>query len=507
MHKNCSNTHVNAFIVSNGIPNLVGEYVDGAVINTIDRGLIKDEIIVDTTESMRPVIDISIDTIGKNASDGLPSIIGNTTRYNNLLELIKKTMSKLDAKFPVIKPGIVVRVYYQLENRRTGQVIRSMVEDLRIRNRQYFLDINKDDINDNAIITHFTDSMMSTVNHFTHGPDQMILRITSIQLCYEVACDDVTAPRLQGTNPGAILASVYEPQHAGLNAYVSPNWYLFSRFYHFEESCKDIILHDQEIHDVHNKILRIECGKIQVNRFFAINPGSRIVFKFSIWQNDVILVNDTSEIASALGIGIKPTPYPYPPYTPTPTPPPCPYNPWDQELKRMMDRVMEITRRMHNMDMRQNGAVNQISSAVKELISEIREISGKTDPTPELPDDLPTGGDRPHPHPHPHPPKPWDQIRRIEKMLVAIQAQLSYVKDLAEEEASEPNVVPLSDEDINAAVDEADHIVPYENSYGDDYTDYGGIDNSTDSTDYSGMNDYTDSTDYDGMDNYTDQTI
>ena len=83
-----ANGHVNAFIDLNGIPYLLAEYLDRNNFQQIDRSQIKSEIIVDQSESMRAVIDVSIDDIGKRASDGYPAIIGNTTKHTNLLKMI-----------------------------------------------------------------------------------------------------------------------------------------------------------------------------------------------------------------------------------------------------------------------------------------------------------------------------------------------------------------------------------------------------------------------------------
>jgi len=85
---NIDSNHVNAFVDMNGVPYLVAEYLDTNNFQQIDRSLIKSEVFVDQSEAMRAVVDISIDDIGKRASDGLPAIVGNNTKQKNLLKMI-----------------------------------------------------------------------------------------------------------------------------------------------------------------------------------------------------------------------------------------------------------------------------------------------------------------------------------------------------------------------------------------------------------------------------------
>lgn len=321
--------HTNSFIDLNGVPYLLAEYIDRRCFQQIDRSLIRSEIHIDQTEAMRAVVDISVDDIGKRASDGLPAIDGNNSKQLKLLEMIKANAQRFNSQLDVLRRGIVLRVNYQLENQSTGQVIRSMSEDLRIRNRSYFLDINPRNINDNAIIVNFSDSIVSTINEFTHGITKMNMRITSVQMFYECVRRDPIMPQLQQTlrsqfEPG-FLASPYvteaemynyhkqmqnhhflqNPYDCNYGCYGNemispPTWSNFNRFYHFDGSGSDIILHSQEINDPNCKVALLGAGKVNVNRTFTINPGHRIIFKFSIWKNDLTTVNDTTPIAQAL---------------------------------------------------------------------------------------------------------------------------------------------------------------------------------------------------------------
>jgi hypothetical protein len=85
---------------------------------------------------------------------------------------------------------------------------------------------------------------------------------------------------------------------------IIPPWSAFNRFYHFSDDASDIILHDQEIYDPMNNAVLIPCGNVRINRTFIINPGHRIIFKFSIWKNDLTIVNDTSDVAQALQVPV-----------------------------------------------------------------------------------------------------------------------------------------------------------------------------------------------------------
>lgn len=325
--------HSNAFIDLNGIPYILGEYLDKRRFREVNRCDIKSEVNVDNSEAMRAIIDINIDDIGKNASDGFPAIIGNSTKFQNLLRMIKDyAAGGYGRQLNVLRKGIIVRVNYQLENLNNGQVIRSMSEDFRIKNREYFIDINPKDINDNAIIVNFADTIISTVDQFTHGLNQMTVRVTSLELFYETVQRKVISPTIQNTHrcPQHLLPTVYGqeedmyayhsklqsrqyigypdmPQYdcnCGPGAVLPPSWIAFNTFYHFDDRNGDIILHCQEIEDCRYQVSPIPAGRVNINRSFVINPGSRLIFKISIWKNDLTVVNDTMPIAQILRIPI-----------------------------------------------------------------------------------------------------------------------------------------------------------------------------------------------------------
>ena len=67
----CGPIHTNLFVSLNGIPYLVAEYLDRNDLQQLDSSLVKSSIYVDQTESMRAIIDINVDDIGKKNSGTL----------------------------------------------------------------------------------------------------------------------------------------------------------------------------------------------------------------------------------------------------------------------------------------------------------------------------------------------------------------------------------------------------------------------------------------------------
>lgn len=323
-HENPNKGHTNLFIDLNGVPYLLAEYLDKRALQTLDRSQVRSDIFIDLTESMRAIIDINIDDIGVRAGDNLLNVVGNNTKQVNLLKMINAHKENFHHQLPVFARGIVVRINYQLESHKTGQVIRSMSEDLRIVDRNYFLDINRRNVNDNAIVVNMSNTLVSTVNEFTHGREKMMLRITNIQLFYECLGDSYKMPKMHQSLvhpdypamvPGMSPADYYNyhremqsHHHIGLDDYghehpsmiSPPSWTHFNRYYHFDSNGKDIVFHEQEVFDMSCQRKLIPCGSVVVNRKFIINPGHRLIFKISIWKNDLTIVNDCTRIAELL---------------------------------------------------------------------------------------------------------------------------------------------------------------------------------------------------------------
>lgn len=308
--------HTNGYIDVNGIPYVLAEYLDRRSFLNLDTSYIANSVSVDLREAMRAVIDININTIGTH--DGRIASIGNNTKYRKLIEMMKKYSSKMDHVMNVIKPGLIVRVFYQLENCYNGNVIRSVSEDFRINNPKYFVSINSNNINDNAVIQIYNDILTSTISEFTHGRERMRIRITKIELLYEcvknarkgVYTDKELASGHYGVGPWDDRNMYYyhrenqpinyigdtQPEDLAVN----PDWNMFNRFYHFDNGCKTVILHQNEINDPGYMVAQIPCGVFKVNKLFHVNPGHRLVFRFTIAKNDLTITGDSREIAQAI---------------------------------------------------------------------------------------------------------------------------------------------------------------------------------------------------------------
>ncbi|MCM1440031.1 MAG: hypothetical protein NC131_12645 [Roseburia sp.] len=415
--------HTNAFLELNGVPYLLAEYLDRDNFQQIDRSLIRSDLFVDQSECMRAVVDISVDDIGIRCSDKLPAIVGNNTKQKNLLKAIGNYADQFNHQLMTLKRGILLRVNYQLENMRTKEVIRSTVEDFEIKDRSYFLDVNPRDLNDNAIVVNFSNSMVSTMTSFTHGSDQMMLRITDVHMFYQVLGNGPNIPRpktvMSGFQrlPTTYMDSLdyynYQIHHQNHHCWdphhtppadwsynygrepvdmISPNgWSMFNRYYHFDNNGKDIILHTQEIIDPQAPVALIPCGTIKVNRSFRINPGHRVVFKFSIWKNDLIVVNDTSMVARAIK-----TPFIAdcldPDYdsncscgcdTIPPTNKPSCDCGCDHEIEPDKEMILRMLMESQKMNNKQNFVINQLTETVEDLHKMIKQLTCQPKP-PEI---------------------------------------------------------------------------------------------------------------------------
>lgn len=410
--------HTNAFLELNGVPYLVAEYLDRNQFQQIDRSLIKSNIFVDQSEAMRAVVDIAVDDIGVR-SDGLPSVIGNNTKQKNLLKAIGNYAEQFNHQLMTLKRGILLRVNYSLENMRTGETIRSTVEDFVIKDRSYFLDINPRDLNDNAIIVNFSSSMVSTMTSFTHGTDQMILRINEVQMFYEALGNGPNIPRpkvvmsdfhrLPTTYMDSFSYYQYQMEHQNHHCWdphhvkptdwsgnygrepvdmISPSgWSMFNRYYHFDNGGRDIILHQQEIVDPMAPIALVPCGKIKVNRSFMINPGHRIVFKFCIWKNDMVVVNDATMIARAIK-----TPFIadcFDDYDDHDCNCGCDHNipskpssncGCDHEIEPDKEEILRMLAESRRMNNKQNFVINQLTQTVEDLHEMVKKLMGTEKP-------------------------------------------------------------------------------------------------------------------------------
>lgn len=456
--------HTNAFLQMHGVPYLLAEYCDRESIKQLDRSMIYTSVDVDTTEAMRAIVDISIDDIGKRASDGRPNLISNQKMQEDVLRAIHHIFRNAKKSLPVIRGGLVVRINYRIENGRTGQTERSVYEDIRLPYRQYFVDTDPTDINQPAIVTNFSETQVSTINQFTHGTDPMTLRITSVQLCYEVMKANNLEPRGRIDKPLQRMEDlcpkpycerygIYEfhkdmqnSQYLGEPLYSHPDWILpydwfgYNRLYHFDNDCRDIVLHMDDIYNKHAGTTLIECGRLMINRAFLINPGERIIFKLSVWKNDLALFNDTRPVAEALDYHPCPHPHPF-----EPVPPYCPEYPKDP----VMPPVAPVVAPKDAVDEIQDVEIKHLNDKFDALLRAIMDMNyphpPHPHPYPPCPPHPPTPPVPPVPPCPPPPPGPRDKIKMILEIIKKMQGE---IKDLQEEEESEPTLIPISDEQI-----------------------------------------------------------
>ena len=503
--------HVNAFLEMHGIPYLLAEYCDRENIRQVDRSMIYTAVDVDTTEAMRAIIDISIDDIGKRASDGRPNVISNRKMQEDVIRSIRHIFRNAEKSLPVIRGGLIARVNYRIENGRTGQVMRSVYEDFRLPERQYFIDNSaRDNINETAVITNFSSTQVSTINQFTHGMDPMTLRITSVQLCYEVMKANNLQPRGRIDKPYQRMEDlcprtyeetygVYEyhkdkqnrqylgePMYGcGLDRIYPYDWFGYNRLYHFDNDCRDIILHMDDIYDKHAKTTLIECGRLMVNRAFIINPGERLIFKLCIWKNDLALFNNTVPIAEALDY------HPHRPFCPA-----TPYDPYVEMTppEPIMPTVEHSMAPKDAIDEVQDIEIQHLNDKIDALIKSMMDLRPCPQPPcpypyppypypPRPPYPYPPTPPAPHPEPPvpptppepptpptpepPYPPTPpfppppapiphpsyKDKIKLILDMIRTMQME---IRILQEEEAGEPTIIPITEEQIQEILDNID---------------------------------------------------
>lgn len=299
-HQHCppiASDRINAFLNIKNQPYLLNEYLEDIVFKQIDQAFITNSFSISNSELDRTVVDVSID-------DTKP-ILGNRIKYSRLIEAVFKSVcANRHNILPVIKKSLIVQVNYQLENQRTGEVLKQCVEKLDIKTRDYFVDINVRSISDNAIdnsiLTNFSDVLTNVVAEFLHGSESMICRITEISLYYPAV---LTRKHHPNHNPNIDPRGPVQHHHSN-----HPNGhhhdcdhYQYNWYYHFDNHAKNIHLHEDRIDDMHNEIIMVPLRTIKFDKTFPVNTGHVITFNFSVWRSDVIMVKNCRRIAEILG--------------------------------------------------------------------------------------------------------------------------------------------------------------------------------------------------------------
>lgn len=457
---NSCTKHTNSFINLNGIPYLLAEYADRDICKNLDRSLIQNSVTVDDHEDMRTVVDISISNIGKRA-DGSLNILGNKSKEISLIDMIEQNFHELGQKLSVIKKGIIIRIHYSIENALTGETIKSIYEDLHITDRNLFLDVNRGNINDNAIISNFTGMTISSTNYFSTCRERLSLHIKSVELFYEVVKAD--HPEFRHDSMLQRMEELHVPYN-GMNDYnyhkshqphliaECPNrydkeWMEFNRLYHFDNDFDDIVLHMEDIYDAHNKVVFVPCGTLQVNRKFIINPGHRIFFRFAIWTNDITLVHDTLPIAKALRVVAH-------------RHHDCIPNPDNVSYRECFEALDFINKTInpghhhhhpHKMDFSQNAQINIINDNLKVLTAALNKLVGEDGEKIEIAETTPLPTNKKEQE------ECMKRNSKLKLLLEMIQALQDQITDINEhEEECDNRIAPITEDTIQSILDSVD---------------------------------------------------
>jgi len=402
-------SHINALVNINGIPYLLGEYLDHNSWQQLNEYDVTNDIVVDTSEPMRAIIDVSLRDIPTN-QDGTLYLVGNSTLQSVLLKKINRFYNEYCGKLDTIRSYLKIKVNYQLEDARTGHIIRTTMEEFRLNQRNLFVKINTNNTNNNPILSNYSNTIVSNITQFTHGRERMLLRITNIQLCYECIKPNILSPRVNSmrnyVNPVEFNPytnndyEMYEyhrrmqnsqlfPEN-GLNRqgpditpFTPPRWSMNSMFYHFENNYHNLVLHENEIYDKKLRVVEVPCGVINVNRSFYINPGHQLIFKFSIWKNDLTVFNDPYMIAHSLHICN--TEYNCDNH----------YHEHDHHDSYHHDDKNNLLYKMlkdrKDMDSKQNDAINKLNNMIVNSIYPIlKKLNTDSETDVEVPDSVPT---------------------------------------------------------------------------------------------------------------------
>ena len=337
-YQSCGNNpsgRINAFLDIRGYPYVLNDYLEDVAFRQIDRSVISNCVSISNTESNRSVVDISID-------DTKP-ILGNRVKYSKLIESVFKNVRKDRQNIlPVFQKVLIVQINYQLENQRTGQILKTATEKLAIRTRDYYLDINVQSISDNAIdnclITNFNDALTTTVTEFLHGSETMICRVTGVDLFYPAVVHQQHHHKHHSQTLSLNDAKLYD--------HVCHDYH-YNDLYHFENHGTDIHLHQPEIEDkAGDSLTLIPVGSMQLDKSFIVNTGRKITFKYSIWKADVVMVKNTKRIEEVLGG--------------------APYRKVAKTIEDILDRLDDIKSTNTNQDIKLGDIVKRLDNVMSE---------------------------------------------------------------------------------------------------------------------------------------------
>lgn len=286
---------INGFIDVREAPYLLGEYIQDDQFIPLPLSEINNGTSI-STENRTSVVTIDIDQTYKDEEENI-FIKGNNQKTLELEDMITNMRDHLmKHDFGIIRKGLLVRINYRLENAVNGKIIKSVTENFKIYRAGLYSYALPSSVNDIGVINKYSDSVVSTINQFTHGTDGLKLRVNTIKLFYESVI------------PHPPYCDLYPPHYPYGYPMVDPNipchpvnHNYMNNFFHYGSSNKDIFLNETAIDD-ERKFVLIPCGSVFINKAFNVMPSHRIIFRINVWKNDLTVVPDTSTIASLLNI-------------------------------------------------------------------------------------------------------------------------------------------------------------------------------------------------------------
>lgn len=293
---------VNGFISVKSKPYLLGYYLNNYQYIPLDTAVLSNGVAIDTSVDGQALIEINIDQTRK-AGDGTPLLVGNSEKKEELEAQVMNYREFIaHNRFSVIRKGLVVRINYRLENQRTGVPIKTVTEDFKIFDSGFYSYSAGVNAADPAVVVNFSDSIIASVNQFTHGVDPIVIRINSVHLYYEVLSPLFEAPRRRDVSLMTFGYPLLQPPCGCRSNHIDdPRFRGFNNLYRFGTDNNDIFLNQTEI-DTSKRVELLECGAFYLNKSFVVVPTQRILFKVSVWKNDLTVVSNTYRIANILGI-------------------------------------------------------------------------------------------------------------------------------------------------------------------------------------------------------------
>lgn len=277
----------NMFVVENNLPYLMGdEFIHSQdfhlTLPQFDPSMISKTPVKITNANKQTTVELTIN----RTSD---TFVSNHTKYKNLVNIVSSNVSTLKGILPVLKKTLVVQIDYQIENSRTKDIIRQASLKAAITDWNYYVQNPTISIDNGKVVTGFKDNIFNTVSDYIAGTDQMIYRITKVSLFY------------MKINPDGCGINDIFIQNKIPSSLIKPD--ASNQLYKFDNNYVDIILNNSLINSSSNKVIFIPIGNpIVVDQTFAVSVAHKVLYKLSIWQDDIILVADTRQIAQALGI-------------------------------------------------------------------------------------------------------------------------------------------------------------------------------------------------------------